>query len=103
MGGRDGRAYLNTLRVDLFDHVCNDFYPSLLPLLSVFERVVQVLIAAHPKDTTILKLFRERDYVEVEEAQLTVEPGLGRVGGRATVFVCLVALLEEPASSENNM
>lgn len=51
----------------------------MLPLFSVFLRIVQDLIARDTENTAVFQLFGKRDDVKVKETKLTLVPVLGWV------------------------
>eukprot|EP00538_Stauroneis_constricta_P012190 CAMPEP_0119571778 /NCGR_PEP_ID=MMETSP1352-20130426/44286_1 /TAXON_ID=265584 /ORGANISM="Stauroneis constricta, Strain CCMP1120" /LENGTH=162 /DNA_ID=CAMNT_0007621461 /DNA_START=817 /DNA_END=1305 /DNA_ORIENTATION=+ len=81
--------------VHCFDHVRHDLLSAHLPFSSIYRRVRQVLIAGLAKHSAILQLLRQRDDVEIEEAQLALVPSIDGIRVRTASLVGGVAFTEE--------
>lgn len=69
------------------DVLGDDGLPTVFPLGTVSDRVVQAFFAGYSKDVDVLQFLRQGDDVVVKELELTLVPEFRRVGFASTLSV----------------
>jgi len=65
------------------------------PSLAIVNGIMHVLIARNTKDSACLELLGQRNDTKVEESQLSLVPGIGRILGRTSLSKGLVHFVKE--------
>jgi len=80
---------------DGIHHFLNNFLSPILPLLSVFDGIVQVFITGNTKDTTPFQLFGQRNDIKIKEGNFSLVPIEGWISICTPFLECLVTFPKE--------